>query len=158
SQGLRAARRRAEASAAEADRRRRELEQEVAQRRRLADQLAEEHRRKDEFLATLGHELRNPLAPLRNAREVMRELELADPRLNLARDVIDRQVGQLARLVDDLMDVSRISRGKVTLRKGPVELAEVIRLAVEGSRPLLEARRHEFALALPPEPVWLDAD
>jgi len=162
---LRAARRRAEDHAREAVRRRHELELEVAQRKRLecelqrrAEELAEADRRKDEFLAMLGHELRNPLAPIRNAVQVMRVLGTADPQLRWARDVIDRQVGQMARLVDDLLDVSRISRGKVMLRKEPVELAQIIERAIESSRPLLEARGHELAIVLPAEAVWLEAD
>ena len=94
----------------------------------------------------LGHELRNPLAPIRNAAQVLRLLGLADPRLQWARDVIDRQVGHMTRLVDDLLDVSRISRGKITLKTEPIELAAVIERAVEVSRPLLEARRHELTV------------
>jgi signal transduction histidine kinase/CheY-like chemotaxis protein len=165
SEALRAARRRAEAHASEAVRRRQELEEEVAERRRLeqelrcrAEQLAEADRRKDEFLAMLGHELRNPLAPIRNAVEVMRLLDLTGPQLQWARDVIDRQVGHMTRLVDDLLDVSRISRGRITLQMESVALAEVIGRAVESSRPLLEARRHELAVVLPAEPVRLEAD
>jgi len=165
SEGLRAARRRAEALAHEAVRRRHELEQEIAQRQRLeqelqrrAEELAEADRRKDEFLAMLGHELRNPLAPIRNALQVMRVLGLADSQLQWARDVIDRQVRQLARLVDDLLDVSRISRGKIPLKLAAVELTEIIERAVESSRPVLEARRHELAVVLPRDKVWLEAD
>jgi signal transduction histidine kinase len=162
---LRAARRRAEAHAREAVRRRQELEEEVAGRKQLeqelqrrAEQLAEADRRKDEFLAMLGHELRNPLAPIRNAVGVLRLLGLTDPQAQWARDVIERQVGHLARLVDDLLDVSRISRGRVTLRTAPVALAEVVGRAVESSRPLLDTRRHALAVELPAEPVRLEAD
>jgi signal transduction histidine kinase len=165
SERLRAARSWAEAHAREAVRRREELEQEVAQRRRLeeelhdrAEELAEASRHKDEFLAMLSHELRNPLAPIRNAVAVMRILKLGDPRLEQARDVIERQVGQMARLVDDLLDVSRISRGKIGLKKERIELAQVIDRAVESSRPLLDARRHELSVVLPAEKVFLDAD
>src|SRR5262245_55031873 len=117
SEGLRAARRRAEAHA-------RELEHEVARRelleeelQRRADALAEADRRKDEFLAVLAHELRNPLAPIRHAAQALHDPDLAASRLRWAREVIDRQSGQLARLVDDLLDVSRIARGKVALNK-----------------------------------------
>jgi signal transduction histidine kinase/CheY-like chemotaxis protein len=165
SEALRAARRRAEAHAREAVRRRQELEEEVAERKRLeqelrwrAGQLAEADRRKDEFLAMLGHELRNPLAPIRNAVEVMRLLGLTDPQHQWARDVIDRQTGHMTRLVDDLLDMSRISRGRITLQMESVALTEVIGRAVESSRPFLEARRHEFAVVLPAEPVRLEAD
>jgi signal transduction histidine kinase len=162
---LRSARHRAEAHARQAVRQRHELEQEVAQRKRLetelqrrAEQLAEADRRKDEFLAMLGHELRNPLAPIRNAVEVMRLLGLTEPRFLWARELIERQVGQLSRLVDDLLDVSRISRGKINLKPEPIELSTVIERAVEISRPLLEARRHQWTVVLPAETVWLQAD
>jgi signal transduction histidine kinase/ActR/RegA family two-component response regulator len=165
SERLRTARRRAEDHAREADRRRRELEEEMLQRRRLeeelhqrAEQLAEADRRKDEFLATLGHELRNPLAPLRSAVGVMQMLAVNDPKLREARDVIDRQLRQLTCLVDDLLDVSRISRGKIVLQKEPIELAEIVARAVESSAPMLEARQHHLALDLPSEKVWLEAD
>src|SRR5262249_57244333 len=97
-------------------------------------------RRKDEFLAVLAHELRNPLAPVRNAVEVMRLRDVDNPGLRWARDIIDRQVQQMTRLVDDLLDVSRITRGKVKLQKGPVDLAAVVARAVEASRPPIDAR------------------
>jgi signal transduction histidine kinase/CheY-like chemotaxis protein len=165
SQRLRVARRRAEVLAREAVRRRHELEQEVAQRKRLeqelyrrARELAEADRRKDEFLALLGHELRNPLAPIRQAVQVLRLLGLADPQLQWARDVIDRQVGQLARLLEDLLDVGRISKGKITLRKEPVDLAAILARAVETSRPLIEANRHQLTVSLFAEPVQVLAD
>ncbi len=158
SEGMRAARRRAEANADEAVRRRRELEEEVVRRKRLAEELAEADRRKDEFLAMLGHELRNPLAPIRTAVHLLRDLDPADPRVPAARDVIERQVGQMARLVDDLLDVSRISRGKITLNLEVVELADVIARAVETSRPHVDARRQKLTVALPPGPVRLRAD
>jgi signal transduction histidine kinase/ActR/RegA family two-component response regulator len=165
SEGLRAAQLRTEAHAREAVRRRQELEEEVVERKRLeqelrcrAEQLVEADRRKDAFLAMLGHELRNPLAPLRNAVEVMRRLGLTDPKLDWARAVIDRQVAHMTRLVDDLLDVSRVSRGRITLRMEPVALAEVVVRAVESSRPLLEARRHKLTVELPDEPVRLEAD
>jgi signal transduction histidine kinase/CheY-like chemotaxis protein len=165
SEALQAARRRAEAHASEAIRRRQELEQEVAQRKQLecelqrrADALAEADRRKDEFLAMLGHELRNPLAPIRNAVRILELRGSPDRQLHWACGVIDRQAAQLARLVDDLLDVSRISRGKITLLKEPVELTDVIARAVESCRPQLEERRHELSVALPLEKVWLQAD
>jgi PAS domain S-box-containing protein len=123
-----------------------------------AEQLAQEARQKDDFLAVLAHELRNPLAPVRNAVEVMRLRDVDDPGLRWARDIIDRQVQQMTRLVDDLLDVSRITRGKVTLQKEPVDLAAVVARAVEVSRPLIDARRHDLTVTLPPEPVRLEAD
>lgn len=162
---LRSARGRAEANACEAVRQRQELELEMGRRRLLeeelhkrAEQLAEADRRKDEFLALLGHELRNPLAPIRNAVQVMKLLRLTDARLQWARDVIDRQMGQMVRLVDDLLDVSRISHGQITLKTEPIELAEVIQRAIEISRPLLESRGHQWTISLPSEPIWLQAD
>jgi signal transduction histidine kinase/ActR/RegA family two-component response regulator len=128
------------------------------ERLRLIHQLRQADRRKDEFLAVLAHELRNPLAPVRNAVEVMRLRDVDDPGLRWARDIIDRQVQQMTRLVDDLLDVSRITRGKVKLQKEPVDLAAVVARAVEISRPLIDARRHELTVTLPPEPVRVEAD
>src|SRR5262249_52881851 len=96
--------------------------------------------------------------PIRNAVEILRTIGPADAQLQWARSLIDRQVEHLARLVDDLLDVSRISRGKITLRKLPVELADVVARAVESSRPLLEARHHALSVVLPAETLWLDAD
>jgi signal transduction histidine kinase/ActR/RegA family two-component response regulator len=131
---------------------------EVAVRKRAEEALQEADRRKDQFLAVLAHELRNPLAPLRNAVEVMRLRDVDDPGLRSARAIIDRQVQQMTRLVDDLLDVSRITRGKVKLHKEPVDLAVVVARAVEISRPLIDARRHDLTITLPPDPVRLDAD
>ncbi|HEX5269577.1 MAG TPA: ATP-binding protein, partial [Gemmataceae bacterium] len=116
----------------------------------------EADRRKDEFLAMLAHELRNPLAPLRTAAEILRLAE--DGETGPAREVIERQVRQMTCLVDDLLDLSRITRGKVLLEMGRVALAAVVGAAVENARPLIEARRHRLTVALPPEPVWLHAD
>jgi two-component system CheB/CheR fusion protein len=130
----------------------------VTARKRAEEALREADRHKDEFLAMLAHELRNPLAPIRNALEIMRMTGAAGPPGEASRQMIERQVRQLVRLVDDLLDVSRITRGKIELRKGPVELAAVVGLALETSRPLLDARRHELTISLPPEPLCLDAD
>jgi PAS domain S-box-containing protein len=123
-----------------------------------AERLREADRRKDEFLAMLAHELRNPLAPIRNAAQIIRLLSPADPNLQRARDIIERQAQHLTRLVDDLLDVSRLTRGKITLQKEPVELATVIAQAVETSRPLIDARRHELAVTLPREPLQVEGD
>ena len=120
--------------------------------------LKETDRRKDEFLAMLAHELRNPLAPIRNAVQIFRGKGLPVPELQWATEVIDRQVRQLSRLVDDLLDVSRITRGKVELRKETVELSQVIQSAVEASRPLIEKWGHHLTVTLPPEPIPLEAD
>jgi CheY-like chemotaxis protein/two-component sensor histidine kinase len=130
----------------------------VTEQRRLMNELIEADRRKDEFLATLAHELRNPLAPLRTSVQLLRRKEPLSPELQRATDVIDRQVQQLVRLVDDLLDVSRITLGKLELRKQRVTLATVVEAALEASRPLIEQRGHEITVTLPPEPVELDAD
>jgi PAS domain S-box-containing protein len=128
----------------------------MAELRGRAEELAENDRRKDEFLAMLSHELRNPLAPIRNAVDLLREV--GGPELVHARDVVDRQVTHLARLVDDLLDVSRITRGKVALRPETVELAEVVARAVETTRPLIESHEHTLVLEVSPEPTRLHAD
>ncbi len=127
-------------------------------RRRAEDALREANRRKDEFLAMLAHELRNPLAPISNALHIIRGNGPPVPELVWARDVIDRQLRQMTRLVDDLLDVSRVSRGKIELRKERVELSAVVSSALEASRPLIDKRGQELTVALPPEPVYLDAD
>jgi PAS domain S-box-containing protein len=120
--------------------------------------LRESDRRKDEFLATLAHELRNPLAPIRNALELL-EVENVDMELlRAARSVMKRQIGQLARLVDDLMDVSRITRDKLELRTEPIELAAVIKEAIETSRPLIDVSGHELTINLPTEEIFINAD
>ncbi|HEY7241765.1 MAG TPA: ATP-binding protein, partial [Burkholderiales bacterium] len=126
--------------------------------RRLVEQLSEADRRKDEFLATLSHELRNPLAPLRNSLELLRTREIADPASAPVHQMMDRQVGHLVRLVDDLLEVSRISRGTFELRRERIDLATVVRNAVDTSNPLIHAGGHELGVALPREPLWLDGD
>jgi signal transduction histidine kinase len=116
------------------------------------------NRTKDEFLATLSHELRNPLAPLRNALEIL-SLPGADPALaEQARQTMERQLKHMVRLVDDLLDLSRISRGVVTLRKERVELASAVHAALETSAPLIRQRGHDLVVQLPEEPVYLHAD
>jgi PAS domain S-box-containing protein len=116
------------------------------------------HRRKDEFLATLGHELRNPLGSILNAVEVLRLIGPGNHGLHEARDVVERQVRQMVRLVDDLLDVSRIGQGKVQLRTEPVELAAVVEQAVQTTNSVFLAKHHQLSISLPPEPVWLVAD
>jgi len=128
------------------------------ERLRLLDQLKEADLRKDEFLATLAHELRNPLAPARSAVHLLRLTGPDEPQLRWARDVIDRQIAHLTRLIDDLMDVSRITRNRLELRKQRLELADVIRGAVESARPIIEQYGHTLTIALPDEPVHLDGD
>jgi PAS domain S-box-containing protein len=125
---------------------------------RLYTEAREADQRKDEFIAMLAHELRNPLAPIVSSLYMLRRHSAPGDEAASARDTIDRQVRHLTRLVDDLLDVARITRGKVTLRRQPVELAKVVATAVEVNRPLLDARRHALTVALPDEPVWLDAD
>jgi PAS domain S-box-containing protein len=132
-----------------------ELENEL---RRRMEELAEADRRKDVFLATLAHELRNPLAPIRSAVQILKAKGPPDPQLVWSRDVIDRQVGQMARLLDDLLDISRITRGKLELRRERVRLSAVVEAAVETSRPLIDAGGHTLSVSLPPESVYLDAD
>ena len=125
---------------------------------RQASALQEADQRKDEFLATLAHELRNPLAPLRNCLEIMR-LAGGDARaVERARRVMERQLGQMVRLIDDLLDVSRISRGKIKLRMARVELAAALRDAVETSRPLIEEAGHRLQVELPEQALFVDAD
>ncbi len=130
----------------------------ISDRKWAEEALREADRRKDEFLAMLGHELRNPLASLCNAVQVMRLKGTDDPEVQWARDVVERQVQQLTRLVDDLLDVSRISRGKINLEMGPVDLADVVARAVEISRPLIDARQHSLDVSLPEQAVRVAGD
>jgi PAS domain S-box-containing protein len=134
---------------------RKEIEDEL---RRLNEELSLAHRRKDEFLATLAHELRNPLAPITNAIEIMRLRDPVDSDARWARDIVDRQVRQMTRLVDDLLDVARITRGKINLRIERIALAAVVQGAIEAARPLIEQFGHQLDVQLPAQPVWLDAD
>jgi PAS domain S-box-containing protein len=127
----------------------------VGDLKRAEQALREADRRKDEFLATLAHELRNPLAPIRNAVMVLNMRGSGDPTLQSMRDIIDRQVGHMARLIDDLLDVSRITRGKLELRREPVTLAAVVEQALETSRPHLA---HDLTVTLPTQPIYLNAD
>ena len=125
---------------------------------RLHEILKETDRRKDEFLAMLAHELRNPLAPLRNGLQVMK-LDRDNPaNVELCIGIMERQLTQMIRLVEDLMDVNRITRGRIELRKERVELTRVIQQAVETSMPVIEAGAHELILDVPAQPVWVDAD
>jgi signal transduction histidine kinase len=130
----------------------------LAEKVRTEEMLRDADRRKDEFIATLAHELRNPLAPIRNALHIMRLSGDAESMNRRLGEMLERQVGHLVRLVDDLLEVSRITRGKVELRTEPVELAAAIGSAVEASRPLIEASRHQLAISLPTEPLIVDGD
>ncbi|MBI1918938.1 MAG: response regulator [Planctomycetes bacterium] len=125
---------------------------------RLYGELRASDRRKDEFLAMLAHELRNPLAPIQNALHILERGEEDREAFDFARAVIGRQVQHLVRLVDDLLDISRIMRGRVELRREQIELSAVVARAVETARPAIDAQRHQLTVALPGEPVRLDAD
>ncbi len=130
----------------------------ITERKRTEQAFRDADRRKDEFLALLAHELRNPLAPIRNGLQVMR-LAAGDPdAVSKSRDIMERQLGHMVRLIDDLLDVSRISRNKMELRRSRVLLLDVVAAAVETARPVIEAAGHELTVTLPPEPVYLDAD
>ena len=141
------------------------VSQDVTERRRLADDLRrlaadlfDADRRKNEFLATLAHELRNPLAPMSNMLEVVKRAH-GDPEiLKRAHDTIERQLGQMVRLVDDLLDLNRITHDRLELRRSEVELSSVIHQAVEVARPLLDAANHQLTIDLPAEPIYLNAD
>jgi PAS domain S-box-containing protein len=122
------------------------------------ERLQEADRHKDEFLAMLAHELRNPLAPVRTALAIMKQPGAPAGDVGRVRDVMERQVQHMAQLIDDLLDVSRISRGRIELRKQVVDVAAVAGRAVEAVRPLLDERGHRLRVALPPGPLWLEAD
>jgi len=130
----------------------------IHEQKTMHQQLRDADRRKDEFLAVLSHELRNPLSPIRNAVQVMRLAGAADPQIAWCRDVIERQTEHLTRLVDDLLDVSRITRGKVRLQMQSLDLADVIASAVETNRQLIDAKKHAVSLDLPDAPVLVEGD
>ena len=132
------------------------IEDTTARRRAEALELAD--LRKDEFLAMLAHELRNPLAPIRLAIDTMRNIGTDNPTLKSGQEVIDRQTAHLSRLVDDLLDVSRITQGRIALQNEPVALAEVVESAVEASRHLVDGRKHQLAIVPPEAPIYLDGD
>ena len=141
------------------------VSQDVTERKRLTDNLArlaadlsEADRRKNEFLATLAHELRNPLAPMSNMLEVLKRSEGDQQLLKRAHDTIERQLDQMVRLVDDLLDLSRITHDRLELRRTEVELSSVIQQAVEVARPLIDAAGHKLTIDLPDEPLYLNAD
>lgn len=124
----------------------------------LYEGMYDRDRRKDEFLAMLAHELRNPLAPIRNAVQILEFAKTDEHTVEMARQLISRQVTHLVRLVDDLLDVSRITRGKINLIKVPVDVAEIVEVAVESCRPLFQDRKHSLQVDLPNEPVRVRAD
>src|SRR4051794_22573180 len=130
----------------------------VTERRQRERQRREAERRKDEVLAVLAHELRNPLAPIASSLDILQLPNIDAETAAEARNVAERQLRHLTRLVDDLLDMSRIMRGKVELRRQRIELATVVARAIETARPLIDAERHELTVSLPEEPVWLKAD
>jgi len=130
----------------------------VTERVQAMDGLRDADRRKDVYIATLAHELRNPLAPIANAASLLRSKGLAPERIEWIASMVARQTAQMARLLDDLLDVSRIGRGKITLRRARVELGRLIRDTLQTSMPLIEAGRHQVALDVPEAPLWVDAD
>lgn len=130
----------------------------VSDRKRAEEALREADRKKDDFIAMLAHELRNPLAPIRNGLQVIRLAAGDVDTVSQTRTMMDRQLSHMVRLIDDLLDVSRISRNKMELRIERVLLSDVVATAVETARPLIEAAGHELTISLPPQPVFLDAD
>ena len=126
--------------------------------RKQIEALQDAGRRMDEFMAMLAHELRNPLAPIRNAVQVMRMFKLGDPKLEWCRDVVDRQVEHLARLVDDLLDVNRVTTGKILVLREPADLAAAIERAVESSMPLVSVRKHSLEVSMPKQPIRVEGD
>jgi len=129
----------------------------VTDHKRYEEALRDQDRRKDEFLATLAHELRNPLAPIRNGLQILRLAPDGEDALEI-REMMERQLAHMVRLIDDLLDVSRISRGKFELKRELVQVQDVLDHAIETSQPLIEAGRHELIIQPPDEPVWLDGD
>lgn len=134
------------------------LATDAIERTRAETRLKEEDQRKNEFLAILAHELRNPLAPIRYAVSITRHPNLKPEQRMRAEEVIGRQVEHMARLLDDLLDVSRITRGMLELRKQPLELGAAVTAAIETAKPLIDAKHHALTVELPPKPVRLEAD
>lgn len=134
------------------------IARDITAQKQLQEALRRANQRKDEFLATLAHELRNPLAPISNSLHLLRLSSDAEPAARRIHEIMEQQVNHMVRLVDDLMDVSRISNGKIELRKEPIELAVLVDEAVETSRPHIEAAGLQLALRLPTEPITINAD
>ena len=134
------------------------LAAEMRERHRAEDALRAADRRKDEFLATLAHELRNPLAPIANGLAILKRADDNPPLRRSTQAMMERQVAQMVRLIDDLLDVSRITTGKLQLRRERVELGGVVRNALESAEPALRSRRQALASDIPAEPIWVDAD
>jgi signal transduction histidine kinase len=134
------------------------LELETGTRKRVEDALHEAERRRDEFLATLAHELRNPLAPMRNASEIMRLAAGDGATMAAARALIERQLDHLVRLIDDLLDVSRVTRGRLELRKQRIHLMTAVVMALETTRPVIERKRQELRVEAAGGPLMVDGD
>jgi PAS domain S-box-containing protein len=141
------------------------IARDITERKRLEDELrqaaaamSENDRRKNEFVAMLAHELRNPLAPIRNAVQVLRLTTGLSASVQVASEMMERQIGQMVRMVDDLLDVSRVSQGKIELRKGRIELASAVNHAVEAARSLAQCLDHDLTVTLPSQPIFLYAD
>jgi signal transduction histidine kinase len=130
----------------------------ISERKQAEDAVREADRRKSEFLATLAHELRNPLAPIRNGLQIIRLANHDEAAVQEARAMMERQVAHMVRLIDDLLDLSRITNGKIELRKERIELAAAVQDAVEAVRPCMEASGHELTITLPTKPVYVDGD
>jgi PAS domain S-box-containing protein len=134
------------------------VSRDVTEAREIEQALRRSDEQKDNFIATLAHELRNPLAPIRNAVALMRRMDAVDAQLAWCRDVIDRQVAQITRLLEDLLDVSRITRSKLALRRDTLDLATAIEQAVEIARSWIDEGRHTLEVILPTEPIWVHGD
>jgi PAS domain S-box-containing protein len=134
------------------------LSEDITQRKRAEAVLRDADRRKDEFLAMLAHELRNPLAPIRNAAHILGLLDTAGPQVRWAQNVIEQQVNHLTRLVDDMLEVSRIIRGKITLKPDTIDFNALATRVIADMRPLIDAKGHQLHLELPPESLWLRGD
>ncbi len=134
------------------------IARDITEQKRLRNALEEANRRKSEFLATLAHELRNPLAPIKNALHILASPKATAGMKEEARQMMQRQVHQMKRLIDDLMDVSRINQGKIELRKERLALSDAIQTAVEIARPMITEKRHELTITQPHDQIWLEGD
>jgi PAS domain S-box-containing protein len=134
------------------------IARDITDRKRAEEVIRETNRQKDQFIALLAHELRNPLAPLSTALQVMHLAEGDPAKLRKAREVMERQLGHMVRLIDDLLDMSRIGQNKLELRRARILLTDVVNNAVETARPLIDAAGHELTISLPATPVYLDGD
>jgi len=130
----------------------------ITRRKRTEEALLEADRRKDQFLALLAHELRNPLAPIRNAVQILRMSPAANPTTAQLLPMMERQLAHMARLLDDLLDVSRIANGMIELRKERTDVVQAVQTALEANKPLIDSKGHQMSMSLPPHPIMVDAD